>query len=400
MRPWLVDCGIDDQGVVVHVLITGATGFVGQALTQALLSDGHAVSCLTRSPHRAEAQLAGLTRAYGWTLGVPLDSAVMVGVDAVVHLAGETLSGRWTARKRRSVRDSRMGGTRTLVDAIIAAETPPRVLVSASGVGFYGERGDALVTEDTPPGDDFLSGLCEAWEAEAQRASKAQVRVALARLGIVIGPGGGPLAAMLTPFRLGAGGPMGSGRQWWSWVALEDAVRAIRRILVDTDLHGPVNIVSPEPIRQADFARRLGIAMARPAVLPVPSMPLRWVLGELATELLSSKRAVPERLTAAGFSFRRPGLTAALTAALGPAKPPGLGLPLLAAATLGLAPFSPEPHLLGKIRWIAGGGVGLGPLDGFDLLFHAAPWLWLAATLILRAGAVWTARGLQMSTEE
>ncbi len=361
----------------MHVLITGATGFVGRQLAAALIDNGHTFSCLTRNPARAQACLPGMVAAYAWEPGEVLDPGCLAGVDGVVHLAGESVTGRWNSEKRRRVRESRIKGTRTLVDAILAADKAPGVLVSASGIGFYGDRGDVVLTEDALAGEDFFAALCVEWEAQARRAETAGVRVALARLGIVVGAGGGAIAAMLTPFRMGMGGPLGSGRQWWSWIERNDAARALRFVLETGTLSGPINLVAPEPVQQRQFARQLGSALGRPAVLPAPGWALSLVLGDFATEVLSSKRVVPQQLLQAGFTFEIDALSSALQKTASSPQSGGVFLPLLATATLGAAPFVPEPHLVGKLRWLAGGGVGMGTVDVFDLLLHAAPVAWL-----------------------
>lgn len=383
----------------MHVLITGATGFVGRRLTAHFIADGVSVSCLSRNPDKARGRLPGLLAAHAWTPGEPLDTACLVGVDAVVHLAGEPVSGRWSDEKQRRVRASRVDGTRTIVNAILEAESPPEVLVSASGIGFYGDGGEELLPETAAPGDDFFARLCVDWELEALRARDAGLRVAVARVGMVLGPNGGPVAVMRKVFGLGVGGPIGGGTQWWSWIDIHDAVRGLALMVKDDRFTGPVNLVAPEPIRQRNFALALGVALSRPAVLPAPTLAVSLILGEFSAEVLASKRVSPERLTQAGFEFERSNVLDSLSVATGSSRKVNLLAPILAAAILGLAPFVPEPHLLGKLRWIAGGGLGMGPLDALDLFFHGVPWVWLLGAMVLRLGAARTRKLFGRSTE-
>lgn len=304
-----------DRGM--RVLITGATGFVGRRLTQYLTGRGHAVSVLSRRPDRALEALPGIERAWRWDARAAAPAEAFHGVDAVVHLAGESVAGRWTARKRMEIQRSRVEGTRALVEGIgkgIAerrgADAKPRVLVSASAIGYYGDRGDEELTEEAAPGDDFLARVCRAWEREADAAGELGMRVVRLRIGIVLGPGGAakPLLAL---GRLGLGGPLGSGRQWWSWIHIDDLLRLVEHAIVN-EIAGAVNAVAPEAVRQREFARRLGRVLARPAVTPMPAFLLKIVLGEFASELLSSRRVVPRRALASGFEFRYGNLDEAL----------------------------------------------------------------------------------------
>jgi uncharacterized protein (TIGR01777 family) len=381
----------------MHVLVTGATGFVGQALCARLHSAGHQVSVVSRSPEKAKQRLSSVVGAISWEqLAEP---GALGGIDTVVHLAGETVTGRWTAAKHERVRQSRIRTTGAVVSAILAADSPPTVLVSASGIGFYGDGAEQVLTEESPPGDDFFSRLCVDWEAEALRATDAGTRVVLARLGIVLGVGGGAVGAMLRPARLGLNGPLGTGEQWWSWIHLRDVVDALCHLLRTSSVHGPVNLVAPAPVRQRDFAAALGVALGAPSVLPAPAFALRLVLGTFAEEVLSSKRVHPAALLEAGYQHVHPGLGAALSSVLGAPKRPSAWLPAIAAATLGMAPFGLgmtlseyEPHILGKLRWVLGGAVGMAPSDWLDLMMHAAPWVWLSWVIAYRLGAAWTRR--------
>jgi uncharacterized protein (TIGR01777 family) len=294
----------------MRVLVTGATGFIGAHLCRALGEGGHEVAALSRDPAAARRRVPALRAAYAWgPSGLP-DEALS-GVEAVVNLAGETLRGRWTHAKRRAIFDSRILGTRRLVDALSRATPRPRVLVSASATGFYGDRGDEPLTESSGRGSGFLADVCVAWEAETQAAAAHGLRVVLLRTGLVLGRDGGALQALLLPFKLGAGGPLGSGRQWWPWVHIDDVTGTVLHAL-SSAVEGPVNVTAPEPVRQVDLARALGGALHRPALLPVPAFALRLALGEVATELLYSRRALPERLAASGYRFKQPGLDGAL----------------------------------------------------------------------------------------
>ena len=240
-------------------------------------------------------------------------------LGAVVHLAGESISGkRWTEARKKSIHDSRVMGTRTLVDWLIRRPQRPELLVAASAIGFYGDRGDELLTEDATQGKGFLADLCAAWEAEARRAEQAGIRVVILRLGVVLSAEGGALAQMRLPFKLGAGGPVGSGRQWFAWVHVDDVVAAIQWALHRPEARGVYNLAAPGIVREAEFAHALGKAMHRPSFVPTPAFALRLAFGELADEaLLSSARTVPMRLLAEGFAFRFPELGAALASTEG-----------------------------------------------------------------------------------
>ncbi|MEA3198726.1 MAG: uncharacterized protein QOE90_154 [Thermoplasmata archaeon] len=274
--------------------ITGSHGMIGAALRAHLLGQGHRV---VRLPRRVGA-------------------SDLAGLDAVVHLAGESISKRWTKARKREILASRVEPTRALVDAL--AGSGVRALVTASAIGFYGDRGEAEVDETSPRGAGFLADVVEAWEREAGRAEGMGVRVVQARFGIVLSPRGGALKQLLLPFRLGAGGRIASGRAWWSWVDLEDVVGALAFALREPALEGPVLVVAPHPVRNADFTRALARALRRPAILPEPAFALRLGLGEMADELLlASCRARPTKLLAAGYRFARPELTGSLRAMLG-----------------------------------------------------------------------------------
>jgi uncharacterized protein len=301
----------------MKILVTGATGLVGTALVAALAREGHTVCRLVRSGTKSTGGTVG-------TFDVPWDpetgslGSVAVGAEVVVNLGGASIvAGRWTNLRKKLLRSSRVDSTRALVAALKKMNAKPDVLVSASAVGFYGNRGDEILTEESAPANDFLSNLAKDWEAEALRAEQFGTRVVLARFGIILASEGGALPEMMLPFKLGVGGRIGDGKQWMSWVALEDVVAVLRLALIKTELRGPINIAAPEPVRNADFVKELARAMHRPAIFPAPAFALRLAMGEMADALLlSSQRAVPERLTQVGYQFSNPNLALALTTIL------------------------------------------------------------------------------------
>ena len=274
------------------IAITGVTGFVGTHLRTALEAAGHEIRPLSVR--------SGVS---------PTDVS---GAAAVLHLAGESVSGRWTAAKRARILDSRRDGTRAVVEAIGGAEERPGVLLSASAVGFYGDRGDTVLTEDQPAGDGFLSEVCRVWEAEAARATEHGVRSASLRFGIIFARDSEAFRRLAQPARLGLGGPMGSGRQWWPWVHIDDIVGVTLAALADERYAGPVNVTAPAPERQRDVSRPLGRVLHRPAVLPAPSFALRLLLGGFEAELLGSRRALPAKAQSLGYDFVHPVLEPAL----------------------------------------------------------------------------------------
>lgn len=296
----------------MRILVSGVSGLVGRAVARALASD-HEVGRLVRTEARAPGEVL-----WDW-VGRRFDSAAAEGCDAVVHLAGENLgSGRWTEERKRRIRDSRVEGTGFLATSLAALQRPPRVFVAASAVGFYGDTGEAIADERSPAGRGFLAEVCRDWEAAASPLAQQGVRVVWLRFGLVLSPEGGALGRMLPVFRLGLGGPVGSGRQWMSWIALEDVVRVVSWVLAEESVRGPVNVVAPEPVRNRDFARVLGRAVRRPVVLRVPAIALRLLLGEMAEALLlASSRVVPRVLSSQGFEFRFARLDEALVALVG-----------------------------------------------------------------------------------
>ncbi|MDE3127680.1 MAG: TIGR01777 family oxidoreductase [Gemmatimonadota bacterium] len=300
----------------MQIAISGASGFLGRSLAARLRAAGHAVRPLVRTASQAGAGPAG---AIFWDpeAGV-LDPAALSEVGAVIHLAAEPIDHRWTRERRRVIRESRVRGTETIARAIAAARRPGMVLLSASAVGIYGDRGDEVLDERSGLGRDFLAGVATEWERATDPARDSGVRVVQLRTGVVLAPDGGALARMLPLFRVGLGGPLGSGRQWMSWIAREDFTRAVLFLLGAPEAAGPLNLVAPHPVRNAEFARELGRALARPALLPAPAAALQLVFGDMARgALLASQRALPRRLGELGFQFRLPLLADALAFELG-----------------------------------------------------------------------------------
>ena len=299
------------------VAVTGASGLVGSALVTGLTSAGHRVVRVVRGA--GAASVAGQRLARWDPASGALEPSALAGADAVVHLAGESVAGgRWTEAKKRRIRSSRVDVTRRLAEALPRLERPPRLLVSASAVGYYGDRGSEILREDSAPGPGFLAEVCREWEAATDPAARAGIRVVRLRIGMVLSRRGGALGAMLTPFRLGAGGPVGSGVQWVSWIAIDDLVGAILHALATESLAGPVNAVAPEPVTNRELARTLGRVLRRPALLPLPAVAARLLFGQMADELLlASARVEPARLRATGFTFRHARLEDALRHELG-----------------------------------------------------------------------------------
>lgn len=352
----------------MRVTVTGATGLIGTRLVTALRARGDEVTVLSRDPDRARERLEepvsassdsarGALQAVPWNLlGEPAPAAALAGRDAVVHLAGENVAQRWSASAKRAIRDSRVGGTKHLVQGLAALDQNdrPRVLVSSSAIGYYGPHGDEPLDEEAPAGDDFLARTCRDWELEAleaqelllagtppgvrpkghtltgtpkgrtpqhggQAASRqaGRVRVASVRTGVVLDRGGGALGKMLPPFKLGVGGPVASGRQFVSWIHVDDVVGIVLAALDDERWHGPINATAPEPRRNRDFSKALGRELHRPSLLPVPGAALRLVYGEMAEIVTGGARVLPAKALVLGYQFRYPQLDAALRAALG-----------------------------------------------------------------------------------
>jgi uncharacterized protein (TIGR01777 family) len=304
----------------MRVVIAGGSGFLGRPLTRQLAADGHDVVILTRATAagRDFPSGTGRVRAVTWSADGSAGAwaAEADGAGAVVNLAGASIAGsRWSEAQKRRILETRVLATRSLAEAIKKAKTPPPVFVSASAVGYYGPHGDDIVTEENAAGDDFLASVCIKWEDEAQRASSDHTRVVRIRTGLVLEKDGGALPPMLLPFKLGVGGAIGSGRQYWPWIHRDDWVSLVGAAIQSANLAGALNATAPEPVTNAEFARALSAALHRPALLPAPAFAMRLLLGEMADSLiLSGQRAVPERAERAGFTFKYRRLDEALRA--------------------------------------------------------------------------------------
>jgi len=298
----------------MKVVLAGGTGFIGSALIEALLERGDKVILLTRNLHAAQLRWDAKVDARLWNARDPGPWIMAVnGADALINLAGESVAGaRWTPERKLALIKSRIDSTRDVVAAISAASERPVVLVNASAVGYYGAEPEGECGEDAPQGSDFLAALCGQWEREARAAEKLEVRVVMARFGVVLGKEGGALAKMLPPFKLGVGGPLGSGRQPFPWIHSDDAVGAILFAIDDAKLSGPVNVAAPGAKTNAEFTKALGRALHRPAFLPAPAFALRLALGEMSSLLLGGQNAPPKKLLERGYKFRHPALDGAL----------------------------------------------------------------------------------------
>jgi uncharacterized protein (TIGR01777 family) len=325
----------------MKIVIAGSSGLVGSALTDSLVRDGHTVVRLVRSGSGVKRETGGQKNEtknrteqqsrspkiidVTWNPntcdleGEPFgsDQEKIEGSDALVNLAGASIAGAsWSKERKSLLRSSRVHITRELVCAIEKLEDGPKTIVNASAIGYYGNRGDEVLTEESKPGDDFLAKLASEWEAEAVKAEALRLRVVRLRFGIILAKHGGALPQMMRPFKFGVGGKIGSGQQWVSWIALQDVVSVIREVLQNRAISGAVNVVSPQPIRNVDFAKALGRAMHRPAIMPAPAFALELVLGEMAEMLLASERVMPSRLAQLGFRFSQRDLSAALASIL------------------------------------------------------------------------------------
>jgi uncharacterized protein (TIGR01777 family) len=283
----------------MKILISGSHGLIGKALIKSLEADEHEVFSLVRYAPRTESEIEWSPDRYSIAL------ARLEGFDAVVNLAGESIAeGRWTEDKKRAIRESRVKGTKLLGDALANLTNRPKTFICASAIGYYGNRGDEILTENSAPGEGFLADVCVEWEKATALATEKGIRVVNARFGVILDKNGGALAKMLPPFRLGLGGRIGSGKQWMSWIALADVVGALKFALVNETLDGPVNFVAPNPVTNAVFTRSLGKALSRPTIFPIPAFGVRLVFGEMADALLlGSQRVEPERLEAAAYQF-------------------------------------------------------------------------------------------------
>ena len=303
----------------MKVAVTGATGTIGRALVAALHERGDEVAVLSRNPDKATEALGAGVDAYAWPdpESEPAPAEAFADADAVVHLAGEPVDQRWNDEAKRKIRESRELGTRNLVEGMKTAGPRLRTLVSASASGYYGPRGDERVTEDAPAGDDFLADVVVRWEREAAKAEEDGLRVAMMRTGIVLSEEGGALGRMLTPFKLGVGGPIAGGKQYMPWIHSDDVVGAYLFALDNEEASGPINVAAPEPVTNNEFSKALGKTLKRPAVAPVPALAIKTLYGEMAMIVTGGVRMVPARLQDLGYEFRRPDLQGALEAAVG-----------------------------------------------------------------------------------
>ena len=297
----------------MKVLITGATGLIGRALCHALTEEGHRIVGVSRSSRK----LAGLEVAemHEWdSQAGPPPEAALDQVDAVINLAGEPIAAkRWSDQQKKAIRDSRIVTTRNLVEGMRRAQRQPQVFVSGSAVGYYGNRGDQQLEETSSPGRGFMSEVCQEWEREAARASELGIRVALVRTGVVLSADGGALEKMLPPFKMGVGGRLGSGKQWFPWIHIDDIVGIFKHTIQNSQINGPINGAAPQGATNAEFTRELGRALHRPAFLPVPEFALRALMGEMANVLFDSQRVIPAAALASGYEFHYPQLGPALT---------------------------------------------------------------------------------------
>ena len=299
------------------LLVTGASGFVGRTLCRFAVESEHGVVALSRSPDAAAALLPHEAKVEAWQPDTELlKSAALSEIGAVVHLAGETIGERWNSDKKQRIRESRVHSTNRLVESLAKADSKPAVLVCASAIGYYGEGGDQEFTEDSPPGNDFLAGVCQDWEAEAQKAEALGIRVVHIRLGHVFGRNGGLLGKMLPPFYMGLGGRLGSGSQWMSWIHIDDVARIILYAIENQNVNGALNATAPLPVRNIEFTKTLGRVIRRPTLFPVPTFALKLRYGEFTDFMLMSQRVLPERTLSMGFEFRYADIESALRASL------------------------------------------------------------------------------------
>jgi uncharacterized protein len=296
--------------MISRILVSGVSGPIGAALLPSLKTREYDVVRLVRGAASGDDQIS-------WNPTSPVAPEAVSGFDAVIHLAGESIIGRWTDAKKKKIRDSRVVGTCNLAQALAQAKDKPQIFVCSSAIGYYGDRGDEVLSEESAAGSDFLADVCREWEAATQAASLAGIRTVQIRTGVVLSPKGGALAKMLTPFKMGVGGRIGSGRQWMSWIDVQDLVGAIHHILKTDLLQGPVNMVAPKPVTNTEFTKTLASVLSRPAILPMPAFAVKLVFGEMGeTALLGGQRVEPERLVASGYPFRFRELRASLESLL------------------------------------------------------------------------------------
>jgi hypothetical protein len=292
--------------MISRILVSGVSGPIGASLLPSLKTRGFEVTRLVRGAAAGDDQIS-------WNPATPISPDMVSGFNAVIHLAGESIVGRWTKTKKIKIRDSRVAGTAALAEALAQAKDKPVVFVCSSAIGYYGDRGDEVLNEESKPGIGFLADVCSEWEAATQAAANAGIRTVRMRTGIVLSPRGGALGKMLTPFKMGVGGKIGDGRQWMSWIDVQDMVGAIHHILKSDLLHGPVNLVAPKPVTNAEFAETLASVLSRPAILPMPAFAVKLAFGEMGeTVLLGSQRVEPTQLVMSGYPFRFSSLRASL----------------------------------------------------------------------------------------
>lgn len=299
----------------MRILVSGSTGFLGTALVETLKGQGHTIARLVRPGTARENAAGGDAQAVPWDpVAGRFDAAGAEGAEALIHLAGASIAeGRWNASRKELLRTSRIDATRHLIGALAKLQRPPRVIVAASAIGYYGNRGDETLTEASAPGNDFLAGLCREWESETARGAEFGARVVNPRFGIILAAHGGALPRMALPFKLGAGGRLGDGRQWMSWLTLRETVSIIQFALTTSGVTGPVNAVTPNPVRNNEFTGVLAKTLHRPALFPAPAFALRLALGEMADALLlSSQKVIPSKLADSGYPFLQPSLASAL----------------------------------------------------------------------------------------
>jgi len=297
--------------MISRILVSGVSGPIGAALLPFLKTREYAVVRLVRGPAQGEEQIS-------WDPARPIAPKSVSGFDAVIHLAGETIVGRWTTAKKANIRDSRVMGTRHLAQALAQASVKPQVFVCSSAIGYYGDRGEEVLNERSAPGTGFLSEVCREWEAATQPAADAGIRTVQIRTGVVLSPKGGALGKMLTPFKMGLGGRIGNGQQWMSWIDVQDLVGATHHILKTDLLKGPVNMVAPRPVTNAEFTKTLASVLSRPAIFPMPAFAVKLAFGEMGeTVLLGSQRVEPAQLVTSGYPFRYDNLQSSLETLLG-----------------------------------------------------------------------------------
>ncbi len=295
------------------VLVTGGTGFIGRRVCDALQTKDYVVNVVSRDTERAKEKLQSVEKIYAWspeTEQLPTDA--ISDTHAVINLAGESIAGRWNAKKKQRIRDSRVQSTRNLVASLASSESKPDVLVCASAIGLYGATGDDSFTEESPTGTDFLAEVCQEWEAEGQKASELGIRVVHVRIGLVLGIGGGLLDQVLPPFKIGAGGKLGTGKQWMSWIHIDDVVGIIVHALENAEIQGALNATAPHPVRNIEFTKTLGSVLRKPAIFPVPAFALHLLMGEFAEFVMLSQNVLPAKTEASGYEFQFSTLESAL----------------------------------------------------------------------------------------